>query len=55
MLAVVDTIMHAVDYSIIGLQHIPKIINNQHHACILEAIYYLNVFNVHFKFFVAAK
>ena len=23
--------------------------NNQQHACILEANYYLNVYNVHFK------
>ena len=24
--------------------------NNQHYACILEASYYLSVFNVHFQF-----
>ena len=26
-----------------------KIMNNQHHASILEANYYLSVYNVHFK------
>ena len=26
-----------------------KIMNDQHHACILEANYYLSVYNVHFK------
>ena len=26
-----------------------KIINNQHHACILEANYYLSVYNVSFN------
>ena len=26
-----------------------KIMNNQHHACILDANYYLSVYNMHFK------
>ena len=28
---------------------VPKIMNNQRHACILETHHYLSVYNVHFK------